>query len=53
MQDADIREVAPKIMDILTQRLETLYVATAQSNTHDPIIRRIAPLSRRARELRG
>jgi hypothetical protein len=52
LRDADIREVAPKIMDILTQRLESLYMNVAQTNPHDPVIRRIAPLSRRARELR-
>lgn len=52
LRDPDIREVAPKIMDILTQRLESLYMNVAQTNPHDPVIRRIAPLSRRARELR-
>ncbi|OJJ35676.1 hypothetical protein ASPWEDRAFT_155743 [Aspergillus wentii DTO 134E9] len=51
--DPDIREVAPKIMDILTQRLEALYMAIAENSPHDPILRKIPPLSRRARELRG
>lgn len=40
-------------MDILTQRLESLYMGIAQINPHDSIIRRISPLARRARELRG
>lgn len=53
LQDSDIREVAPKIMDILTQRLESLYMAIAENTPHDPILRKIPPLSRRARELRG
>ncbi|KAL2007658.1 hypothetical protein VTN00DRAFT_7640 [Thermoascus crustaceus] len=53
LMDPDIREVAPKIMDILIQRLESLYMAIAENNPHDPILRKIPPLSRRARELRG
>jgi len=53
VQDPDIREVAPKIMDILIQRLENLYMSIAENTPHDPILRKIPPLSRRARELRG
>lgn len=53
LRDPDIREVAPKIMDILTQRLESLYMTIAENTPHDPILRKIPPLSRRARELRG
>ncbi|KAL3466542.1 hypothetical protein BJX64DRAFT_230809 [Aspergillus heterothallicus] len=53
LMDPDIREVAPKIMDILIQRLDGLYMAVAKEVPHDPILRRIPPLSRRARELRG
>ncbi|KAL2808189.1 hypothetical protein BJX63DRAFT_436377 [Aspergillus granulosus] len=51
--DPDIREVAPRIMDILIQRLDGLYMAVAKEAPHDPILRRIPPLSRRARELCG
>jgi hypothetical protein len=40
-------------MDILIQRLESLYMAIAENNPHNPILRKIPPLSRRARELRG
>ncbi|KAJ9220714.1 hypothetical protein DTO027B5_2241 [Paecilomyces variotii] len=53
LHDPDIREVAPKIMDILIQRLESLYMAIAENDPHNPILRKIPPLSRRARELRG
>ncbi|KKA20490.1 hypothetical protein T310_5478 [Rasamsonia emersonii CBS 393.64] len=53
LRDPDIREVAPRIMDILIQRLESLYMSIAENNPHDPVVRRIPPLSRRARELRG
>lgn len=52
-QDPDIRELVPRIMDILSQRLEALYMSVAETSPHDPIIRKIAPLSRRARLLRG
>ncbi|KAI9376644.1 hypothetical protein BJX61DRAFT_152619 [Aspergillus egyptiacus] len=53
LRDQDIREVAPKIMEILTQRLDALYMGVAQNNPHDPVLRRIPPLARRARELSG
>lgn len=52
-QDPDIREVAPRIMDILIQRLEGLYMSIAENNPHEPVLRKIPPLSRRARALRG
>ncbi|KAJ5105198.1 hypothetical protein NUU61_002545 [Penicillium alfredii] len=52
-RDSDLREVAPRIMEVLTQRLNTLYMTVAERNPHDPILRLIAPLSRRARELHG
>lgn len=51
--DQDIRELAPSIMDILGQRLNSLYMTIAGSNPQDPILRMIPPLSRRARELRN
>lgn len=51
-QDPDIREVAPKIMDILIQRLDGLYMSTAENDPQDRILRKIPPLSRRARALR-
>lgn len=50
-QDTDIREIAPKIMDILTQRLGGLYNEIAATNPHDPILRKISPLARRARDV--
>ncbi|OJJ44143.1 hypothetical protein ASPZODRAFT_72378 [Penicilliopsis zonata CBS 506.65] len=53
VMDPDLREVAPKIMDILIQRLESLYMTIAENTPHDPVLRKIPPLSRRARELRG
>jgi hypothetical protein len=52
LMDPDIREVAPKIMDILIQRLDGLYMSTAENDPQDRILRKIPPLSRRARALR-
>jgi hypothetical protein len=40
-------------MEILIQRLNALYMAAAKKNPHDIILRRIAPLARRAQDLRG
>ncbi|KAK2795458.1 hypothetical protein FQN52_005225 [Onygenales sp. PD_12] len=48
----DIYEVAPKIMDVLTQRLESLYMAIAENTPHDPVLRIIPRLNRWARDLR-
>ncbi|KAL4786740.1 hypothetical protein BJX76DRAFT_320677 [Aspergillus varians] len=53
LRDPDIREVAPKIMDILISRLESIYMSVAKEAPHSPILRRIPPLARRATELRG
>ncbi|KAK2755745.1 hypothetical protein FQN54_005895 [Arachnomyces sp. PD_36] len=52
LRDPDILEVAPKIMDVLIQRLEALYMHVAEKNPHEPLLRQIPPLTRRARELR-
>lgn len=38
-------------MGILSQRLNNLYMTVVDRNPHDQILRLIAPLSRRAREL--
>ncbi|KAL4898321.1 hypothetical protein BDV59DRAFT_166644 [Aspergillus ambiguus] len=52
LQDKDIREVAPRIMEILLQRLNALYMDVVKVNPHDPITRKIAMLSRRVRDLK-
>ncbi|KAL1636920.1 hypothetical protein SLS56_001017 [Neofusicoccum ribis] len=51
-RDPDIREVAPKIMDVLSSRLQAAYMQIAESNPGDPVLRKISMLSRRARELK-
>lgn len=51
-RDPDIREVAPKIMDVLSSRLQAAYMQIADSNPTDPVLRKISMLTRRARELK-
>ena len=51
MQDPDIREVVPRILEVLTQRLESAYMAIAENGT-DPVLPKIAMLARRVRSLR-
>ncbi|CAG8882980.1 unnamed protein product [Penicillium egyptiacum] len=50
-RDTDLREVAPRILDIMSQRLNSLYMSVVERNPHDPILRLISPLARRARDL--
>lgn len=40
-------------MDVLIQRLEGLYMAIAENTPHDPVLRKIPPLTRWARDLRA
>lgn len=40
-------------MEILLQRLDSLYMSVAHAAPHEPYLRRIPALARRARELRG
>ncbi|PGH32982.1 hypothetical protein GX50_04196 [[Emmonsia] crescens] len=53
VRDPEIYEVAPKIMDVLIQRLEALYMAIAENTPHDPVLRRIPRLTRWARDLQA
>lgn len=52
-QDSDIVEVVPKIMQIIIDRLEALYMRIAANAPHDPILRRIPPLTRWARDFQN
>lgn len=38
-------------MAVVVQRLEQLYMSTAEKNMADPILRKIPAIARRAREL--
>ena len=53
LQDPDIVNVAPQIMDIITQRLGKLYMGIAEHDPHNPLLRRIPPLTRWATDLKG
>ena len=46
-----MREVAPRIMNVLSQRLEGQYMRLAEVDHRDPVLQKIPPLARRAREL--
>ncbi|MCJ1377162.1 hypothetical protein MMC17_000254 [Xylographa soralifera] len=50
-QDPDVREVAPRIMNVLSQRLESQYMRLAEMDHRDPVLQKIPPLARRAREV--
>ena len=51
-QDLEIREVAPRIMDVLSQRLEGGYMNIAVVNPHDQALQMIPALVKHARELK-
>lgn len=51
--DPDIMDVAPKIMDVLSTRLQGAYMQIAESEPHSPALRRIAALNKRAQELKA
>jgi hypothetical protein len=51
-QDPEIREVAPRIMDVLCQRLESEYMRISMANPRDLSLHKIPLLVRQARELK-
>lgn len=51
-QDPEIRDVAPRIMDVLSQRLESEYMRISMANPRDPSLHKIPPLVRQAREMK-
>lgn len=53
LKDPDIVEVVPKIMDVLIQRLDALYMSIAGNTPHDPILRKIPALIRWARDIKS
>ncbi|KAK2879555.1 hypothetical protein FQN49_000748 [Arthroderma sp. PD_2] len=50
--DPAISEVAPRIMDILIQRLEGLFLSIAETSPNDPLLHRIPPITQWAAALR-
>lgn len=47
-QDPEMRDVTPKIMQRLSERLNGLYMDVVNRNPQDPLLRLIIPLTRRA-----
>jgi len=49
--DPEIQEICHRIMVVVVQRLEQLYMSTAESTPQNQILRKIPSIARRAREL--
>ena len=52
MKHGDIMDVAPKIMDVLSQRLQGAYMLISESDPADRNLARISGLVRQVREVR-
>ena len=52
LQDEDIREVAPKIMEVLSQRLQGAYMNLSEADPGEPALKRISALNRKVGEIR-
>ncbi|KAL8741108.1 MAG: hypothetical protein Q9190_006253 [Brigantiaea leucoxantha] len=51
LEDQELRDVGPRIMEVLKERLETYYMSSAEVNPNEPALRQIPPLARQAREM--
>jgi len=52
LQDRGIREVAPRILDVLAQRMSDAYMQLAEENPTNPLLSKIHVLVRHAKELK-
>ena len=55
-QDAeisDLAEHAPGLLNTLIQRLESMYMSVAENDVGDPILRKIGPVAKKAKDLRA
>ena len=52
LADADIRDVAPKILDVIASRLSGAYMQISEARPGDPSLRRISQLNRQVVEIR-
>lgn len=52
INDPDIQDVAPKIMDVLSQRLQGAYMTISEASPNDANLRRISALNRQVNEVR-
>ncbi|KAI5247349.1 hypothetical protein E4T43_02105 [Aureobasidium subglaciale] len=53
LNDPEIREVAPKIMDVLQQRMQGAYMSIAENNAQDPALRIVSGLSRQINDIKN
>jgi hypothetical protein len=52
VRDNDIRDVAPKIMDVIAQRLQGVYMQISETTPNDPTLRTVSNLNRNVQEIR-
>ena len=52
LNDEDIRDYTPKIMDVISQRLQGAYMSISETNPSEPSLRRISQLNRQVLEVR-
>lgn len=52
LRDPEIREVAPKIMDVLQQRMQGAYMMLAEGNPQDPALRKVSALARQINDIK-
>lgn len=50
-QDADIRDIVPKIMDVVKQRLTDTYMSLNERQSGSPLLRRISAQVNRCNEM--
>lgn len=51
VKDNEIRDIVPKIMDVMSQRLTNKYIELNETTPGNPLLRRISALSRRCNDL--
>jgi hypothetical protein len=44
--------MVPKIMDVLIQRMEQMYMGLSESNAGDPVLKRLPSLWKKAKQLK-
>ena len=52
LNDEDIRDYTPKIMDVISQRFQGAYMSISEANPSEPSLRRISQLNRQVLEVR-
>ena len=52
LDNEDIADVAPKIMDVISQRLQGAYMNMAEANARDPLLKQVSNLTKQANEVR-